>query len=222
MAKSVLEALVLEDDPTQIDQIAKEVSKVGFSVFRAESVREAMEKVERRATTGLPALAIVDWDMGMNSDQALSVRHFLKWFRDLAKSCTVIVYSVHADTLAVNKAIHEADAWAYSHNKDEGLDSLVARLRQLFGVHVEDLVLEVDTNTVLCEVTGARFVHPVGAMLLERYPHPVDLHRSEGRIRACHRLRGWLQDQASVMTVVPAGPFAWRLAIAAPPARSEP
>jgi len=219
MAKSILEALVLEDDPTQIDQIVKEVSKVGFSVFTAESVREAKQKLERRAATGLPTLAIVDWDMGMSSDTSLSVHHFLKWFRDLAKSSTVIAYSVHADTLAVNKAIHQADPWAYTHNKDEGLDSLVARLRQLFGVHVEDLIL--DTSTVLCEVTGARFVHPVGAMLLEHYPHAVDLHRSEGRVRACHRLRGWLRDQGSVMTVVPAGPSMWRLAIAAPADRSE-
>ena len=196
---AIPEALVLEDDPTQLSGIVDAVSELRYDVVMARSAADAKRRLIQRSDLLLPTIAIVDWNMDMSPDQSLSIPAFLTWLRSFAHSCTVIVYTVRADLLPVTTAVHKADARAYLQDKRDGVDGLVERLRQMMAVRIGDLVLE--GTHVHSLTTQEAFSHHVAMSLMMKFPESIDLRASEASTRAAYRFRKWVADQHSTVEV---------------------
>lgn len=197
--RAIPEALVLEDDPTQLAELAEAVSELGYDIVTARSAVDARRRLEQRGAQVLPTIGIVDWNMDMSPDQSVGIPDFLRWLRRFAPSCTVIVYTVRADLLPVHTKVRDADPWAYLQDKRDGVDSLTSRLRTMISVRIKDLVLE--GSQVHSATTGKSFTHHVAMNLLLHYPEPLDLRRSVSSVRAAYRFKLWLAEQHSPLDI---------------------
>lgn len=195
--KSYPTALVLEDDPTQLEEISQALAKCNLDVVAARSAGDARRRLEQRQST--PVIAIIDWNMQLSPDQSLSVPALLAWLRRFERGCHTIVYTGHPELLVVRNVVTEADPLAHYQDKRLGVGALVKRLQAIVGVTVGDLTLAGDAVT--CTVTGQHYFHEIARRLMSSYPRELELDRGASLYRSAYRFRNWLVEQGSSVHV---------------------
>jgi len=191
--KSYPTALVLEDDPTQLEKISQALAACNLEVVAARSAVEARRRLEQRQNT--PVIAIIDWNMQLSPDQSMSVPALLAWLRRFERGCHTIVYTVRPELLVVRNEVTEADPLAHYQDKRLGVGALVKRLQAMVGVTVGDLTMAGDAVT--CTVTGEHYFHESARRLMSAYPRELEFARDSALYRAAYRFRNWLVEQGS-------------------------
>lgn len=210
MLHSYPTALVLEDDPAQLSDIAVQLAgQCKLDVVQARSAAEAKMRLQQRQNT--PVLAIIDWDMHLSPDQSLSVPDLLSWLRKFERGCYTILYTIRPELLEITNAAAAADPLVHFQSKTLGVEALIARVKAITGVTVGDLALVGDAIT--CSITEQHYFHEVARRLMSVHPHELDLSRDPKLWKEASRFRHWLGEQGSCVEVEAMGHRRYRLIV---------
>ena len=210
------QALILEDDPEQLDRVAAAMREVQLEPIPTISPDRAL----RRLKYNHPVLAVVDLDMSMAPDSEAGVEDLLAHLYDQHGGCFVIVYSVIADEILERKRIEAIHPFAMFVSKHDGTEALIDRIRRMMGVRFGDL--HVRRGLTVHEPTGEVFLHSVGVSLVLGAALGQEVVLQDTEAKAARRMRAWLERLGSPIQLVDLGRrcYALHMAEDAPSARS--
>lgn len=210
------QALILEDDPEQLDRVAAAMREVQLEPIPTNSPDRAL----RRLKYNHPVLAVVDLDMSMAPDSEAGVEDLLAHLYDQHGGCFVIVYSVIADEILERKRIEAIHPFAMFVSKHDGTEALIDRIRRMMGVRFGDL--HVRRGLTVHEPTGEVFLHSVGVSLVLGAALGQEVVLQDTEAKAARRMRAWLERLGSPIQLVDLGRrcYALHMAEDAPSARS--
>ncbi len=194
------EALILEDDPGQLAVLQAAVRGLFLVPRGARSPDEALEELRRRRQ---PVLALIDLDMSLVPEARRTVDEVLHELYERCGGCCALVYSVRADEILERKRVERIHPLAMFVAKRDGLDALVARVRQMLGVRYGDLAVR--RGMTFHEPTGQMFGHRVAVSLLVGTATGHEVQLDDLEMRAARRLRAWLCDVGSEVRLVDHG-----------------
>ncbi|HZU15805.1 MAG TPA: hypothetical protein VFD01_04240 [Candidatus Dormibacteraeota bacterium] len=193
------QALILEDDPEQLDRIAAAMRAVHLEPIRTVSPDRAL----RLLRYNHPVLAVLDLDMSMAPDSAATVEDLLRHLFERHGGCFVLVYSVMADEIRERKRIEAVHPFATFVSKHDGLEPLLDRIRRMMGVRFGDL--HVRRGLTVHEPTGQVFLHSVGVSLVLGAALGQEVVLQDTEAKAARRMRAWLQRVGSEVRLVDLG-----------------
>jgi DNA-binding NtrC family response regulator len=196
---SAAHALVVEDDPGQLDLIAATMREAQVEPLRAISPDGALEWLKGCQ----PVLAVVDLDMSMAPDSKATIEDLLAFLAAEHGSCFVIVHSVRSDQILERKRIEAIHPFAMFVSKQDGARALVDRIQRIMGVHFGDLLVRRGLTTH--EPTGERFLHPIGMSLVMAAAAGHEVTLSKGDAKAARRMRDWLEHVGSRVEFIDLG-----------------
>ncbi|MFN2569434.1 MAG: hypothetical protein ABR564_07515 [Candidatus Dormibacteria bacterium] len=217
------EALVLEDNPRELEEVVAIVSACGLDAFGTRSPRQAIRWLTARDDTSRgqgsgtsavarptshlfhsPVLAVVDWNMEYSPDDVPTAEEVLRALARVHRDAVTVVYGTGVGIdLRLQNRIADHHPGAITHDKRHGSVSLITRLRNLMMRTVGDL--QVDAGFVVHESTGRRYPHEVAVKLLLAHPRPVYVERGTGSYQALWRFMRWLAKGHSNVSVVAQG-----------------
>ena len=203
------DVLVLEDNPTELEEIATVTEASGLSTLGTRSPAQAL----RLLRANDPALAIVDWNMRLSPEAEQNAESVLRVLSREHPDTYTIVFATRAGTdIDLQERIAAAHPGAIVHDKRQGLPSLLARVRQLLQRKVGDLKL--DRGTVIHVPTGERYKNKWAVRLMCGYPDALQAQRNSTPYMAMYRFNLWLDDIGSTVSVVSQGAAFYRLVVA--------
>ncbi|HZV53191.1 MAG TPA: hypothetical protein VFD49_25935 [Candidatus Dormibacteraeota bacterium] len=204
------QALILEDDPEQLDRIAAAMREVHLEPIRTVSPDRAL----RLLRYNHPVLAVLDLDMSMAPESTATVEDLLRHLFELHGGCFVLVYSVMADEIRERKRIEAVHPFAMFVSKHDGLEALVDRIRRMMGVRFGDL--HVRRGLTVHEPTGQVFLHSVGVSLVLGAALGQEVVLQDTEAKAARRMRAWLERVGSGVRLVDLGRRCYALHLAEP------
>lgn len=192
-------ALIVEDDPGQLDLIVATMREVQVEPLSAISPDRALQHLKYDN----PVLAVVDLDMSMAPDSTATIEDLLLLLYEQHGACFVVVYSVRSDEIPERKRIEALHPFAIFVSKQDGARALVDRIRRMMGVRFGDL--KVRRGLTTHEPTGEVFVHPVGVSLVIGAALGQEVTLSSSEAKAAGRMRDWLERVSSRVEVVHLG-----------------
>ncbi len=193
------QALVLEDDPAQLDPIVATMREVQLEPLTAISPDRALQRLRYNK----PVLAVVDLDMSMAPDSKATVEDLLLQLYEQHGGCFVFVYSVRSDEILERKRVEALHPFATFVSKQDGARALVDRIRRMMGVRFADLVVRRGLTTH--EPTGEVFMHSVGVSLVIGAVLGQEVVLQDTEAKAARRMRDWLQRVGSCVQMVDLG-----------------
>jgi CheY-like chemotaxis protein len=203
-------ALLVEDNALEREALADLVSSRGLLPIAAGSPAQAYRRLQDHPHL---SLAIVDWNMAEAGDEEATSAGVL---RRLARATgrrgqatpdhpntLVIVYAAGIGDLRIQDAITLAHPGALVHDKRKGRLSLGSRITELLESQVGDLRLE--HGRVVYAPTRQRFAHGIAFDTVLNHPNPVYVPRLSADYSGLWRFQRWLQEQGSMVSVVPSG-----------------
>ena len=159
------DVLVLEDNPTELEEIVTVTQACGLDTLATRSPQQAI----RLLRANDPVLAILDWNMRLSPDAEQTAENVLRALaRDHPETFTIVFALRAGSDLDLQNRIAVAHPGAIPHDKHQGLTSLLLRVRQLLQRKVGDL--RVDRGTVVHVPSGVRYQNKWGVRLLCGYP----------------------------------------------------
>ncbi len=190
------EALVLEDNPREAQEVAALTTACGLTTLTTRSPQQAV----RLLRTHAPTLAIIDWNMELSPDPDRTSEVALKEICRLHRDATTIVYAANVGSdLTLQERIAIAHPSAVTHDKRLGLDTLMTRVRKLLERRVGDLAI--DLGCVVHIPSGQRFTHRVAVKILLAYPRDICAPRRSAAYQSLYRFQVWLRDVQSSVAV---------------------
>ena len=202
------QALVLEDDPEQMDPIVAAMGEVQLEPLPSTSP----DRASRRLEYNHPVLAVLDLDMSMAPDSRTTVDDVLRRLYERHGGCFVIVYSVRADEILERKRIEAIHPFAMFVSKHDGTSALVDRIRRMMGVRFGDLVVR--RGLTMHEPTGDVFLHSVGVSLVLGAALGQEVVLQDTEAKAARRMRSWLERVGSPVQLVDLGHRCYALHVA--------
>lgn len=193
------QALVLEDDPGQIDPVVQAMREVQLEPLPANSPDRALQRLRYNN----PVLAVVDLDMSMAPASRATVEDLLLRLYEEHGGCFVLVYSVRADEILERKRIEAIHPFATFVSKQDGQRALVERIYRMMGVRFADLVVRRGLTTH--EPSGEVFVHSVGVSLVLGAALGQEVVLQDTEAKAARRMRDWLGRVGSPVQLVDLG-----------------
>jgi hypothetical protein len=209
------QALILEDDPRQLDLIVAAMREVHVEPLIAISPDRALQ----RLTYDKPVLAVLDLDMSMAPDSQATIEDLLLLLYEQHGGCLVIVYSVRSDEIPERKRIEALHPFAIFVSKHDGARALVDRIRRMMGVRFGDLMAR--RGLTRHEPTGNVFVHPIGVSLVTEAALGRGVKLSAPQAKAARRMWDWLERVGSCVEMVDLGHRCYML-LAPRPVRLQP
>jgi DNA-binding NarL/FixJ family response regulator len=197
--KAPAQALVLEDDPAQLDPIVATLQEMQLEPLPALSPDRAMHRLRYNN----PVLAVVDLDMSMAPNSNATVEELLRRLYEEHGGCFVLVYSVWADDIQERKRIETIHPFATFVSKRDGPRALVDRIHRMMGVRFADLVVRRGLTTH--EPSGEVFMHSVGVSLVLGASLGQEVVLRETDAKAARRMRDWLHRVGSPVRLVDLG-----------------
>ena len=159
------DVLVLEDNPTELEEIVTVAEACGLDTLATRSPQQAIRLL--RANDPVPA--ILDWNMRLSPDAEHTAENVLRALaRDHPETFTIVFALRAGSDHHLQNRIAVAHPGAIPHDKHQGLTSLLLRVRQLLQRKVGDL--RVDRGTVVHIPSGVRYQNKWGVRLLCGYP----------------------------------------------------
>lgn len=193
------QALILEDDPEQLERVAATMRELHLEPIPTISPDRAL----RRLKYNHPVLAVLDLDMSMAPASDASVDDLLAHLYERHGGCFVLVYSVIADEILERKRIEAIHPFAIFVSKHDGRQALIDRIRRMMGVHFGDL--HVRRGLTVHEPTGEVFLHSVGVSLVLGAALGQEVVLQDTEAKAARRMRAWLERVGSPVQLVDLG-----------------
>ena len=202
------DVLILEDNPTELEEIATVTEASGLVTLATRSPAQAL----RLLRTNDPVLAIVDWNMQLSPDAEQTSESVLRVLAREHPDTYTIVFAVRAGTdMDLQDQIAAAHPGAITHDKRQGLPTLLARVRQLLQRKVGDL--KIDRGTVVHIPTGSRYQNKWALRLLCSFPDAVQAQRGSAAYMSMYRFNRWLEELGSDVSLVSEGAAFYHLAV---------
>ena len=190
------DVLVLEDNPTELEEIVTVTQACGLDTLATRSPQQAI----RLLRANDPVLAILDWNMRLSPDAERTAENVLRTLaRDHPETFTIVFALRAGSDLDLQNQIAVAHPGAIPHDKLQGLTSLLLRVRQLLQRKVGDL--RVDRGTVVHVPSGTRYQNKWGVRLLCGYPEATMAKRHSTPYMAMYRFGVWLRDVDSTVSL---------------------
>ena len=190
------DVLVLEDNPTELEEIVTVTEACGLDTLATRSPQQAI----RLLRANDPVLAILDWNMRLSPDAERTAENVLRTLaRDHPETFTIVFALRAGSDLDLQNQIAVAHPGAIPHDKLQGLTSLLLRVRQLLQRKVGDL--RVDRGTVVHVPSGTRYQNKWGVRLLCGYPEATMAKRHSTPYMAMYRFGVWLRDVDSTVSL---------------------
>jgi len=190
------EALIVEDNPREAQEVASLITACGLTALPTRSPRQAV----RLLNTHAPTLAVIDWNMELSPDPDRTAEDVLKAVCRLHPDAYCIVFATNVGSdLTLQERIALAHPSAVTHDKRLGLDTLMTRVRQLLERRVGDLAI--DRGTVMHLPSGRRFMHRIAVKMILNHPRQVFVARHTAMYQAVYTFKLWLRDQQSSVGV---------------------
>jgi DNA-binding NtrC family response regulator len=208
-------ALVVEDDPSQAQPVIDLLKESSYQVVAARDSRTALRLLE--ASENAPALAILDLELGFSPHD--SSEPILRELYRTHPDCRVIVWSanlgqVRGQVRALRR-ITAANPFMTPVAKSEGLEFLLATVRQIMGFRVGDLELKGALVVHTHRETGVRseIVNGVAIKLMNAAQRGAPCHftNKSTQTRALRRLRDQLALLGSTVTIQALREWRYRL-----------
>ncbi len=193
-------ALILEDDPGQLAALEAAARGLFLVPRGARSPDEALAELQRYP---LPVLAVIDLDMSRVPEARHTADEVLRELYEHCGGCCVLVYSVRADEILERKRVERIHPLAMFVAKRDGLDALMARVRQILGIRYGDLAVR--RGMTFHEPTGQMFGHRVAVSLLVGTATGHEVQLDDLEMKAARRLRAWLREVGSDVRLVDHG-----------------
>jgi CheY-like chemotaxis protein len=217
------EALVLEDNPRELEETAGLLTGSGLVTMATRSPRQAVRwlKARRRSAplharaipsapgaaapsplVHSPAIAVIDWNMELSPDDDPTCEEVLRTLHALHPDTLVIVYGTSVGTdLRLQNRIAGSHPAAIPHDKRQGSETLLTRINRLLTTSVGDLRLE--RGGVVHQPSHLRHTHAMAVKLLLAYPRAIYLDSASPAAKmARHRFSQWLTEVGSNVHVV--------------------
>jgi CheY-like chemotaxis protein len=203
--KAPCEALILEDDPEQMEAVARAMRDVHLEPLAANSPDRALNKLRYYQ----PVLAVVDLDMSLAPASRHSVSDVLQALYEGCGGCFVIVYSVRSDEIEERKRIERVHPMAMFVSKLDGQAALIDRIRRIMGARFGDLLVR--RGLTFHEPSGETFGHRVGVSLVLGAALGQEVVLDDTEAKAARRMRGWLEQIGSPVQIVDLGHRAYTM-----------
>ncbi len=197
--KAPCQALVLEDDPEQLERVAAVIRQAGLEPILTRSPSQALTKLHYYH----PVLAVVDLDMSLAPSGPRSVDDLLQYLHERCGGCCVLVYSVGAEHIGERKRVESVHPLALFVSKQDGPEVLVDRIRRTIGVRYGDL--SVRRGLVFHEPSGEVYGHHVGVSLLMGAALGQEVVLNDSEAKAARRMRTWLARVGSGVQILDYG-----------------
>jgi hypothetical protein len=197
--KAPCEALVLEDDPRQLDAVCTALREVYMEPLPALSPEVALNRLRWFR----PVLAVVDLDMSLAPDSRSTVEDVLSRLYEGLGACFVLVYSVKADDIIDRKRIEDVHPLALFVSKQDGIGKLVTRIHRMMGMRYGDL--HVHEGMTFHVPSGHAYPHRVGVSLMLGATLQQEVVLNATEAKAARRLGDWLDRVGSKVVVVDHG-----------------
>ncbi len=202
------DVLILEDNPTELTEIATVTEASGLATLATRSPAQAV----RLLRANDPTLAIVDWNMRLSPDQEQTAETVLRVLAREHPDTYTIVFAIRAGTdMDLQERIAAAHPGAITHDKRQGLPSLLARVRTLLQRKVGDL--RIDRGTVVHVPTGQRYRNKWAVRLLCSYPDAAQAARNSAAYMSMYRFNLWLDEVGSNVVMVSEGAAFYHLEV---------
>ena len=202
------DVLILEDNPTELEEIATVTEASGLMTLATRSPAQAL----RLLRANDPVLAIVDWNMQLSPDAEQTSESVLRVLAREHPDTYTIVFAVRAGTdMDLQDRIAAAHPGAIAHDKRQGLPSLLARVRQLLQRKVGDL--KIDRGTVVHIPTGSRYQNKWALRLLCSFPDAAQAQRGSAAYMSMYRFNRWLEELGSEVSLVSEGAAFYHLEV---------
>ena len=208
--KAPCEALVLEDDPEQMEAVVRAMRDVHLEPLAANSPDRALNKLRYYQ----PVMAVLDLDMSMAPESQHTVSDVLQALYERCGGCFVIVYSVRADEIEERKRIERVHPMAMFVSKLDGREALIDRIRRMMGVRFGDLLVR--RGVTYHEPSGQNFGHRVGVSLVLGATLGQEIVLDDTEAKAARRMRAWLREVGSPVQIVDLGHRAYTLEVEPP------
>jgi len=194
------DALVLEDNPKELEEIAGLIERSGLDTLATRSPAQAI----RLLRTNDPTIAVVDWNMELSPDAERTAESVLRALAHDHPGTHTIVYATNAGRdLRLQDRIATAHPSAIPHDKRQGMDSLLRRIRTLLRRRVGDLTI--DMGTVVHLPSGDVYRNKWGVRLMCAYPRSVQVERQSPPYLSIWRFGRWLDEVESNVEVASEG-----------------
>lgn len=191
------DVLILEDNPTELDELATVTEGSGLETMATRSPAQAI----RLLRANDPTLAIIDWNMELSPEGERTAESVLRALARDHPDTYTIVYATNAGTdMRLQDRIAAAHPWAITHDKRAGLDSLLRRVRTMLQRKVGDL--RIDRGSVVHLPSGLRYKNKWAVRLLCGHPGAVKVRRNSAQYYAIYRFGHWLIEVGSDASVV--------------------
>jgi hypothetical protein len=202
------EALILEDNPREAQEVVEVTSACGLEAMSTRSPQQAV----RLLRTHAPVIAVIDWNMELSPDPDRTSEVTIRELCRLHPDAYCIVYATNVGSdLTLQERIAMAHPSAVTHDKRLGLDTLMHRVRSLLERRIGDLAI--DHGTVVHLPSGDRYKHRAAVKAMLRYPRDVYAGRRTAVYQGLYTFRVWLQDHQSSVSVQTVGGGCYRLAV---------
>jgi DNA-binding NarL/FixJ family response regulator len=206
--KAPCQALVLEDDPGQLERVAAVIREAGLEPILTRSPDQALTKLHHYH----PVLAVVDLDMSLAPPGPRSVADLLRHLHERCGGCCVLVYSVGADQIEERKRVESLHPLALFVSKQDGPEALVNRIRRTIGARYGDL--SVRRGLVFHEPSGEVYSHHVGVSLVMGAVLGQEVVLNDREAKAARRMRSWLARVGSPVQILDYGRRCYALHLA--------
>ena len=194
------DALVLEDNPKELDEIAGMIERSGLDTLPTRSPAQAIRLLREND----PTIAVIDWNMELSPEAERTAESVLRVLaRDHPATYTIVYATNVGRDLRLQDRIATAHPSAITHDKRQGLDSLLRRIRTLLKRKVGDLVI--DSGFVVHLPSGDLYRNKWGVRLLCAYPRHVEVERQSAGYLSIWRFGGWLDKVGSSVEVASEG-----------------
>ena len=193
------QALILEDDPAQVEPVVAAMRDVHLEPLSAGSPDRALFRLRYNQ----PVLAVLDLDMSLAPRSAATVEDLLRTLYEQHGGCFVLVYSVRADEILERKRVESIHPFAMFVSKQDGPHALVERIRRMMGVRFGDLLVRRGLTTH--EPSGEVFIHSVGVSLVLGAALGQEVVLQDTEAKAARRMRAWLRRVGSIVEIVDLG-----------------
>lgn len=197
--RAPVQALVLEDDPADLDPIVAAMRELQLEPLSAISPDRALQRLQFNK----PVLAVVDLDMSLASGSKATVEDLLGLLYEQHGGCFVVAYSIRSDDILERKRVEALHPLAMFVSKQDGAPALMDRVRRLMGVRFGDLMVRRGLTTH--EPSGEVFMHSVGVSLVIGAALGQEVVLQETEAKAARRMRDWLIRVGSCVQMVDLG-----------------
>lgn len=208
--KAPAQALILEDDPGQLDPVVAAMTELSLEPLPAISPDRALNRLKFNR----PVLSVLDLDMSLAPSSSATVDDLLRHLYEEHGGCFVLIYSVKADEIAERKRLEAIHPFAMFVSKHDGQPALIERIRRMMGVRFADLVVR--RGLTLHEPSGDVYTHSVGVSLVLGSALGQEVVLQDTEAKAARRMRAWLARVGSPVQLVDLGRRCYTLHVAEP------